>query len=94
MKKLFQTSECDISEGSSVISFGNIFLVNGKPFFILFHISCGILKYATQVRVYKLCIKTTYERLFCESKIPRSLITQQDFFGKWLLPGFWKPCKF
>jgi hypothetical protein len=37
---------------------GNVFLVNCKPFLILFHISCGVLKYAwcvfkaTQVRVY------------------------------------------
>jgi len=25
---------------------GNMFLLNGKPFLILFHISCGFLKYA------------------------------------------------
>ena len=37
---------------------GNVFLVNCKPFLILFHISCGVLKYAwcffkaTQVGVY------------------------------------------
>jgi len=39
---------------------GNMFLLNGKPFLILFHISCGFLKYAwcifkaTQVSIYKL----------------------------------------
>ena len=97
------------------------------------NISCGFLKYAwcifkaTRVRVYKLCIKTTYQmlkhipitlnqlnkrkkqnvwtialyhqsmnlsRLFCEFKIPWSLITQQEFFGKKFLPGFWRPGKF
>ena len=86
-----------------------MFLVNGKPFLISFHISCGFLKYAcifkaTQVIVYKLCIKTTYQlpctpinkcahRLLCESKIPRTLITQQEFSGKWFLPGSWRPGK-
>jgi len=46
-----------------------MFLLNGKPFLILFHISCGFLKYAwcifkaTQVSVYKLCMKTTYQML-------------------------------
>ena len=32
-------------------------------------------------------------RLFCESKIPRSLIIQQEFFVKWFLPGFLRPGK-
>ena len=32
-------------------------------------------------------------RLVCETKIPRSLITQQELFGKWFLPGFWRPGK-
>ena len=42
-----------------VLANGKFFLVNGKPFLILFHLSCGILKYAwcifkaTQARVYK-----------------------------------------
>ena len=46
-----------------------LFLVDGKPFLILFHISYGFLKYAlcmfkaTKVRVYKLCIKTTSQML-------------------------------
>ena len=30
-------------------------------------------------------------RLICETKIPRSLITQQELFGKRFLPGFWRP---
>ena len=32
-------------------------------------------------------------RLFYESKMPRFLITQQEFFGKWSLPSFWGPGK-
>jgi hypothetical protein len=32
-------------------------------------------------------------RLFCETKIPRSLINRQEFFGKGFLPGFWETCK-
>ena len=48
---------------------GNMCLENGKPFLILFHLSCRFLTYAwcifkaTQVRVNRLCIKTTYQML-------------------------------
>ena len=40
-----------------------MFLVNGKPFLILFHISCGFLNMLgvffkqLKLRVYKLCVK-------------------------------------
>ena len=75
------------------------FFLNGQPFTYCLNILSShkndLLKEKNKMYRQSPCIPINefVQRLFREPKITRSLITQQEFFWKWFLPGFWRPGK-